>query len=475
MINYRGSIAAMRSSFASMDFGLFIAVILVYLVMVAQFRSFLDPLIVMFAVPMGLIGVIWMLWATGTTLNIESFMGIIYMVGIAVSNAILLVDFANERLRQGDDLRKAVVNSARIRMRPILITALATVVGLLPIALTAEASAPLARAAIGGLAASTVLALVLVPCMYELLYSRRRKRGRTVSVAKLCIVAIVLAMVTLGWACGGPADPMPVPDDPSVEVIRPQRGEMVHSIDLPGDLFGFYEAALHAKVTGYLESIGVDKGDWVKTGQVLAQIQVPELHSNLARAQASLEIAKITYDRLKHVQQSDPRLVSQQDVDMAYAKYQETQAAMQTLRTMVAYTKIVAPFDGVITGRFADPGALIRAGGGDFGVDETSGLISPGATEGAGGHRTGGGPILTLADIDKLRIYIYVPEGSYPLIRLGTPAVLQFDEFPNRVFKGSVARFATSLDLATRTMLTEVDIDNPGHVTLPAELRPRYT
>ncbi len=174
-IHYRGSIAAMRASFASMDFGLLIAVLLVYLVMVAQFRSFLDPFIVMFAVPMGLIGVIWTLWVTGTTLNIESFMGIIYMVGIAVSNAILLVDFANERLRHGDELRKAVVDSARIRMRPILITALATVVGLLPIALTSEASAPLARAAIGGLAASTLLALLLVPCVYELLYSRRER------------------------------------------------------------------------------------------------------------------------------------------------------------------------------------------------------------------------------------------------------------------------------------------------------------
>jgi len=172
-IHYRGSIAAMRSSFASMGFGLLIAIMLVYLVMVAQFRSFLDPFIVMFAVPMGLIGVVWTLWLTGTTLNIESFMGVIYMVGIAVSNAILLVDFANERLRQGETLRKAVVESARIRMRPILITALATVVGLLPMALTTEASAPLARAAIGGLAASTVLALLLVPCMYELLYARR--------------------------------------------------------------------------------------------------------------------------------------------------------------------------------------------------------------------------------------------------------------------------------------------------------------
>jgi membrane fusion protein, multidrug efflux system len=293
------------------------------------------------------------------------------------------------------------------------------------------------------------------------------KARSLVSALKLSKLLIVVAMAALVWACERAPGPVADPVDPAVSVIHPQRCDMVRSIDLPGDVVGFYEAALHAKVTGYLQSISVDKGDWVKTGQVLAQIQVPELDSNLARAQASLEIAKITYDRLKHVQQSDARLISQEDVDMARAKYDEAQASVRTLDTMVAYTKIVAPFDGVITGRFADPGALIRAGGGDYGTDETSGLISPGATEGAGGHREGGGPILTLADIDKLRIYIYVPEASYPSIRRGTPAILHFDEFPGRVFKGSVARFATSLDLSTRTMLTEVDIDNQNHVLYP--------
>ena len=100
-VKYRGAVASMQKSFSSFGFGLSLAVILLYLVMVAQFRSFLDPLIIMFAVPMGLIGVIWTLWLTGTTLNIESFMGIIVMVGIVVSNSILLVDFANERRRQG--------------------------------------------------------------------------------------------------------------------------------------------------------------------------------------------------------------------------------------------------------------------------------------------------------------------------------------------------------------------------------------
>jgi multidrug efflux pump subunit AcrB len=179
-IRIGGSVASMEKSFASFGFGITMAVALLYLVMVVQFRSFLDPLIIMFAVPMGLIGVLWTLYLTGTTLNIESFMGIIAMVGIVVSNSILLVDFANQRRREGQDLRRAVIESARIRMRPILMTALATIVGLLPLALKlgagSEASAPLARAAAGGLLVSTVLTLVLVPAIYEAFYSRLEVR-----------------------------------------------------------------------------------------------------------------------------------------------------------------------------------------------------------------------------------------------------------------------------------------------------------
>ena len=289
------------------------------------------------------------------------------------------------------------------------------------------------------------------------------------NAAKSFLTCVAMMAAVTAFGCARPADSQSIPKDtrPIVNVVHPQFGEMVRAINLPGDVVGYYETALHAKVTGYLQSISVDKGDWVKAGQVLAVIQVPELHSNLARATANLEIQKITYDRLKKVQESDPRLVSPEDVDAAYAKYQEATAAVQTLRTMVGYTQIVAPFSGVVTGRFADPGALIRAGGGDFGVNETSGLISPDATEGAGGHRTGGGPVLTLAKIDKLRVYVYVPENSCPMIRRGTLAQLRFDEFPGRTFKGDVARYATSLDLATRTMLTEIDIDNPDHLIYP--------
>jgi membrane fusion protein (multidrug efflux system) len=290
-----------------------------------------------------------------------------------------------------------------------------------------------------------------------------------VKAAKSFSACIAILAALLAFGCDRPADSQPIANNPAptVNVIRPQRGEMIRTLDLPGDVVGFYEASLHAKVTGYLQSISVDKGDWVKAGQALAMIQVPELHSNLARAGANLDIQRITYQRLKRVQETDPRLVSQEDVDTAYAKYQEATAAVRTLKTMISYTEITAPFSGVITGRFADPGALIRAGGSDFGVNETSGLISPDAMEGAGGHRSGGGPVLTIADIDKLRVYVYVPENSCPLVQRGTRAVLRFDEFPGKVFKGSVVRYATSLDLATRTMLTEIDIDNPNHLIYP--------
>jgi multidrug efflux pump subunit AcrB len=169
----------MQKTFKSMEGGFLLAVVVVYLVGVAQSASWLDPLIFLFSVPMGLIGVAWMLWATHTTINVESMMGVVVMIGIVVSNAILLIDFANERRLAGHSLRESAVEAARIRMRPILMTSLATVAGLAPLALTLEAgsaaSAPLARSVIGGLTVSLVMTLFLVPSLWELFYSLKRQ------------------------------------------------------------------------------------------------------------------------------------------------------------------------------------------------------------------------------------------------------------------------------------------------------------
>jgi multidrug efflux pump subunit AcrB len=178
-VEVRGEIASMRQSFKDMTFMLFLAVILVYLIMAAQFQSWLDPLIMITAAPLGLIGVVFMLWITGTSLNIQSFMGVLMMVGISVSNSVLLVEFANRQLETGITPLEAVVNAARVRMRPILMTTLATIAGLLPMAVHLrpgdEMNLPLARAVIGGLAGSTILTLFVVPVLYVLL--KRAGRG----------------------------------------------------------------------------------------------------------------------------------------------------------------------------------------------------------------------------------------------------------------------------------------------------------
>jgi multidrug efflux pump subunit AcrA (membrane-fusion protein) len=253
----------------------------------------------------------------------------------------------------------------------------------------------------------------------------------------------------------------------TVAVIQPQRKDVTQSITLPGDLVGYYEAALHSKVTGYLTRVMVDKGDWVKQGQLLATLEVPELDQNLARVRAQLQIAKLTWGRLDRVRNTDPKLVAKEDVDIAYSKYMEARALVGELETMVGYTSLVAPFDGVITGRFADPGALIRAGGGDLGISGSGAAVSPSVLEGAGGHLTGGGPVLSEARVDKLRVYIYVPEREASLVRVGQSATLTLRAFPGQTFPVHVTRFASSLDLATRTMLTELDIENPGHRLYP--------
>jgi multidrug efflux pump subunit AcrB len=176
-----GQTQQQREAFGSLRFTALLALILVYMVMASQFRSLLDPFIIMFSVPLGLIGVVWALFLTHTTLSVTSFMGIIMMVGIVVSNGVLLVEYINELRRRGQDLHAAVVLASRTRLRPILMTTLTTLVGLFPMALGldvgSEANAPLARAVIGGLAVSTVLTLVLIPTLYAMIEERFPRRA----------------------------------------------------------------------------------------------------------------------------------------------------------------------------------------------------------------------------------------------------------------------------------------------------------
>ena len=181
VINVRGTVQAMRSSFSSFGKGLILSTLLVYLILVAQFKSFIDPFLILLAVPTGLAGVLLILYLTGTTLNIMSLMGIVMMVGIVVSNSILIVEFTNRLRAEGRPLRQAVSLACRVRLRPVLMTSLATLMGLLPMALKlgtgSEAYAPLARAIIGGLAVSVVLTVFIVPAGYYIIYRWQETRA----------------------------------------------------------------------------------------------------------------------------------------------------------------------------------------------------------------------------------------------------------------------------------------------------------
>ncbi|MBI3303582.1 MAG: efflux RND transporter permease subunit, partial [Deltaproteobacteria bacterium] len=173
-ISMRGEVQSMRESFQNLGFGLVMAVALVYLVMVIQFRSFVDPLIVMFAVPLGIVGVLWMLFLTGINFNIQSLMGTTMMVGIVVAFSILLVDFANRLQAEGRGVEDAILEAAQIRLRPILMTSLAAMLALIPMAVAGGANIPLARAVIGGVGASALLTLLVVPLLYRVLKRNAR-------------------------------------------------------------------------------------------------------------------------------------------------------------------------------------------------------------------------------------------------------------------------------------------------------------
>ncbi len=168
----RGPVETMKSGAKSLGMGILIAIVLVYLVMLAQFKSFVDPLIIMLAVPLGLSGVLVVLYLTSTTLNIQSLMGTLMMIGVVVNNSILLVEFANQLRQRGYDTRSAALTAASVRLRPILMTSLTLVASMAPLSIHlapgGEAMIPLARAMIGGMVVSTVLTLFLVPCVYTI-------------------------------------------------------------------------------------------------------------------------------------------------------------------------------------------------------------------------------------------------------------------------------------------------------------------
>jgi multidrug efflux pump subunit AcrB len=187
VLTVRGSVNNMNESFKSFAIGLIMSIVLVFLILMAQFASFVDPFIILLAIPPGISGVILFLLVTGTTINIMSLMGVLMMTGIVVSDSILIVEFTGQLREQGLKLEEAIITACKVRLRPILMTTLATVLGLIPMALALEAGseqyAPLARAILGGLTVSGIVTVFLVPSAYLLIHRRIEARRESAGTA----------------------------------------------------------------------------------------------------------------------------------------------------------------------------------------------------------------------------------------------------------------------------------------------------
>jgi len=243
---------------------------------------------------------------------------------------------------------------------------------------------------------------------------------------------------------------------PTVAVVFPKEGAPTQEIILPGNTQAFSDAPIYARTSGYLKHWYFDIGAHVRKGQLLAEIETPELDQQLLQAradldtaQANLNIAKITASRWQDLVNSGS--VSQQETDQAASNLNAVKAAVESssanvrrLEQLQSFEKIYAPFDGIITARNTDIGALIDAGA-----------------------NTQPRELFHIAAIRTLRLYVAVPEVYSRAARSDAPATLTLDEFPGQTFRGTLVRNANAIDIASRTLLVEVDVDNPTGQLLP--------
>ncbi len=304
-----------------------------------------------------------------------------------------------------------------------------------------------------------------------------------------CTTTPVFLLIAAVWltGCGSPpqaaAPAKPSAENPAVAVAHPKLESLERKVTLSGEFRPYQAVDLHTKVSGFLKDITVDVGSYVKAGQTIATLEIPEMEAELAqsaserlrteaelprtqaeisRAEANLRLATVAHNRLVAAAKAEPGIVAQQEIDEALARKQAAEAqlnsiraglqvdqqrilsakaAEQRTRTMAAYKVITAPFAGVITKRLADPGAMVQVGANSQ-------------------------PVVRLADLSRLRLAVTAPESLVPLIRQGQPVDIYVSSL-NKTFRGSIARLSRDVLADSRTMEVEVDVPNPGNTLTP--------
>ncbi|MDE2026003.1 MAG: efflux RND transporter periplasmic adaptor subunit, partial [Patescibacteria group bacterium] len=438
----RGEAQSMKEGFNNLGLGLILAILLVYLVIMPLLRSFRLPFIIISVIPLGLIGVVAILLLTHTNLNIQSMMGIIMMVGITVAYSNLLVDKMNNLLKEGKELEQAIKEGVSNRFRPIIMTAIVTVLALTPMAIGyeigGEADVPLARAIIGGVLAATFLSLFVVPILFYLL-NKKTKSGMKINQMYI-LVPLILSFMTscTNKKIDETVQAQEVRNIPTVLVTTPQQHQFNVSLQISGVAKPNQKVTLFAMVNGMLGRVNADIGDFVKQGQVLAILDNPDLIQQKVKAEADLREKKSVYQRLKGVYEKTPQLTTIEEVEKAQADYESADATFKALTAQVDYLQIQAPFAGIIVNRFVDKGAIIQ-----------SGLNNANAM-----------PLFEIQDLHIIRLEVDIAEADATLIDKNTKVEIIFPELPNSKYASVVSRSAYSLNENTRTMQVEIDLPN---------------
>jgi RND family efflux transporter MFP subunit len=558
-VDLRGQIAPMNEMLRGLAIGLGMAIVVILLLLTANFQSVRLALVVVSTTPAVVAGVVLALWVSGTTINIQSFMGAIMAIGVAVANAILLVTFAERCRREPSSTATAgaaAVEGAAGRLRPIVMTSLAMIAGMLPMALGwgegGEQTAPLGRAVIGGLAAATLATLAVLPAVFAIVQGGASRRSASLDPfdpesphfhrvepeggpgapganghpgipAATTLGLALLAVCVSG--CTRPAAATPgqgevrgKPAVARVETVRPERQTIRRSVEEPGQIEAFEVTEIHAKVAGYVRTWNVNIGSKITKGQVLAELDVPETEAEAetkqaeirqaearhAQAEAMVKVARADLDgaeaRLAEVQagikragadlarwQAEYARIEQlfreraqtgtlldetrsklraseaareeinAQVKTAEAAVTQVRASQEKARTdvvaaeagiavaraearrvaaLLGYTRIVAPYDGVVIRRHVDTGALTVPG-------------------------PQGVPLFVVAHTDLVTAAVGVPELYAAEVNPGDRALIRLQALPGRTFEGKVTRTADSLDARSRTLRVEIDLPNP--------------
>jgi len=235
-----------------------------------------------------------------------------------------------------------------------------------------------------------------------------------------------------------------------VKAVHPHRGEVYRFINLPGEVRPLYEVTLFAKVDGYLDKLTVDKGDSVKAGDLIADIDVPELRANLVKYKAELELAQAEFKQMSETAPASDSEAAKNRLAVAKGKLAVANGNVQYTESLLKYARITAPFGGIITKRYVDPGAYIPV---------PNAASTPEAAA-----------IVNLTDFKTLRMQVAVPETEATHIKVGQSIRWTADDYPGEHFDGTVTRAYWALDKATKTMLTETQMANPGMKLQPGML-----